>query len=120
MLARNRTYIEEKNKYYISNKGELIKYLEVDDYENLPLLFEKKFNIFFEELKKISFPIKIKSFHYFEIGRWDITLNDDRIIKLPEYNYTDMLKNFILIKDDKSFDKYKIFDYRIKDQLILN
>ena len=34
-------YIEEKNKYYISNKGELIKYLEVDDYENLWYL-EKK------------------------------------------------------------------------------
>lgn len=116
-------YIEEKNKYYISNKGELIKYLQVDDYENLPLLFGKKknFNNFFEELKNIGFPIhNIKSFHYFEIGRWDITLKDEKIIKLPEDNYTDMLKSFISIKDDKNFDKYKIFDYRIKDQLILN
>ena len=116
-------YIEEKNKFYISEKGDLIKYIEVDYYNNLPLLFGKKtnFNIFFEGLKNVNFPISdIKSFHYFEIGRWDIILNDDKIIKLPKENYADMLENFLLIKNDKSFDKYKIFDYRIKDQLILN
>ena len=116
-------YIEEKNKFYISEKGDLIKYIEVDYYNNLPLLFGKKtnFNIFFEGLKNVNFPISdIKSFHYFEIGRWDIILNDEKIIKLPKENYADMLENFLLIKNDKSFDKYKIFDYRIKDQLILN
>ncbi len=116
-------YIEEKNKFYISEKGDLIKYLELDYYKNLPLLFGKKtnFNNFFESLKNISFPIKeIKSFHYFGIGRWDIILNNEKTIKLPKENYEDILKNFLLIKNDKSFDKYKIFDYRIKDQLILN
>jgi len=116
-------YIEEKNKFYISEKGDLIKYIEVDYYNNLPLLFGKKtnFNIFFEGLKNVNFPISdIKSFHYFEIGRWDIILNDEKIIKLPKENYADILENFLLIKNDKSFDKYKIFDYRIKDQLILN
>ena len=116
-------YIEEKNKFYISEKGDLIKYIEIDYYNNLPLLFGKKtnFNIFFQGLKNANFPITdIKSFHYFEIGRWDIILNDEKIIKLPKENYADMLENFLLIKNDKSFDKYKIFDYRIKDQLILN
>ena len=116
-------YFEEKNKFYISEKGDLIKYIEIDYYNNLPLLFGKKtnFNIFFEGLKNVNFPISdIKSFHYFEIGRWDIILNDEKIIKLPKENYADILENFLLIKNDKSFDKYKIFDYRIKDQLILN
>ena len=116
-------YIEEKNKFYISEKGDLIKYIEIDYYNNLPLLFGKKtnFNIFFQGLKNANFPITdIKSFHYFEIGRWDIILNDEKIIKLPKENYADILENFLLIKNDKSFDKYKIFDYRIKDQLILN
>ena len=116
-------YIEEKNKFYISEKGDLIRYLELDYYNNLPLLFGKKtnFNNFFEGLKNINFPInEIKSFHYFEIGRWDIILNNEKTVKLPKENYVNMLKNFLLIKSDKSFDKYKIFDYRIKDQLILN
>ena len=116
-------YTEDKNKFYISNKGDLIKYLEIDSYKNLPLLFGKKtnFNNFFEDLKNINFPIAdIKSFHHFEIGRWDILLNNEKLIKLPQDNYKEMLKKFLSIKDNKSFDKYKIFDYRIKDQLILN
>jgi len=116
-------YIDKKNKFYVSDKGDLIKYLELDNYKNLPLLFGKtiNFNNFFEDLKNINFPIvDIKSFHYFEIGRWDITLKDKRLIKLPKNNHIDMLENFLLIKDDNSFNKYKTFDYRIKDQLILN
>mgnify|MGYP001230510399 CR=1 FL=1 len=116
-------YFKGKNKFYISEKGDLVKYLELDNYRELPLLFgeKKNFNKFFKELKNVGFPIRdIKSFHYFEAGRWDIALKNKRLIKLPEHNYKDMLENFILIKDDKSFDKYKIFDYRVKDQLILN
>ena len=62
----------------------------------------------------------IKSFHHFEIGRWDIVLNDEKVIKLPKENYVKMLQNFLLIRDNDNFDKYKIFDYRIKDQLILH
>ncbi len=116
-------YIQKKKKFYISEKGDLIKYLDLVNYNDLPLLFgeKKDFNIFFRNLKNINFPIyDIESFHYFEIGRWDIALKDKRIVKLPQSNYIDMLENFILIKNDKSFEKYKIFDYRIKDQLILN
>ncbi len=116
-------YIQKKKKFYISEKGDLIKYLDLANYNDLPLLFgeKKDFNIFFRDLKNINFPIyEIESFHYFEIGRWDIALKDERIVKLPRSNYIDMLENFILIKNDKSFEKYKIFDYRIKDQLILN
>ena len=69
----------------------------------------------------IEFPInEIESYHYFNIGRWDIHLKNDIVIKLPSDWYTESLKNFLLIKEDKNFEKYKIFDYRIKDQLILN
>ena len=87
------------------------------------MVFGKKINFkkIFIELKKVNFPInEIKSFHYFDIGRWDITLKNDKVIKLPTNNYIQKLKNFILISNDKSFDQYKIFDYRVKDQLILN
>ncbi len=116
-------YIDKENKFYISEKGDLIEYLEFDYYNNLPLLFGKKknFNNFFKDLKNINFPITlIKSFHHFEIGRWDIVLNDEKVIKLPKENYVKMLQNFLLIRDNDNFDKYKIFDYRIKDQLILH
>ena len=62
----------------------------------------------------------IKSFYFFESGRWDLILHDDKVIKLPITNYLFSLKNFMLSKTNSNFNNYKIFDYRIKDQLILN
>ena len=70
---------------------------------------------------KNKFPIsKIKSFYYFDIGRWDILLENNVVIKLPVKKFTISLKNFINLKKEIDFEKYSIFDYRIKDQLILN
>jgi cell division protein FtsQ len=115
--------INSKKKFYISENGQLVKFLKLSDYDNLPLVFGKKANFVevFDYLKKIYFPInEIKSFHYFNIGRWDITLKDNRVLKMPQKDYNKILENFITIKEDKNFDKYQIFDYRIKDQLILN
>ena len=47
-------------------------------------------------------------------------MHDGRVLKLPINNYLFSLKNFMLSKDNGNFNNYKIFDYRIKDQLILN
>ncbi len=116
-------YFDEKNKFYISEKGKLMNYIELDNYKNLPILFggKKGFSNFFKDLKKINFPIKkVQSFHYYKIGRWDITLEKQIVLKLPKNNYLDSLENFLSINEKTNFEKYKIFDYRIKDQLILN
>ena len=44
---------------------------------------------------------------------------DKKILKLPKKNYTKSLKNFMSIKDKSNFEKYKIFDYRLNNQLVL-
>ena len=116
-------YYNGKKNFYLSEKNELIKFREIDKFKNLPLLIGKKknFNDFYNNLKLINFPIdKIKSFNYFNIGRWDIILKNKIIVKLPDKNYIEPLENFIVIMKNKDFDKYKIFDYRISNQLILN
>ena len=78
----------------------------------------KNFKIFLDEIQKINFPVKqIKKF-YFESKRWDLVTIKDQVIKLPIYNYNQSLQNFLNLDQDY-FEKYKIFDYRIKDQLIL-
>ena len=46
-------------------------------------------------------------------------LKDETTIKLPKDDYQDILAKVDLILDNPSFVKYKILDYRIKDQLIL-
>ena len=45
---------------------------------------------------------------------------DDKVIKLPNQDYLFSLKNFMKSKNNRNFNNYKIFDYRIKDQIILN
>ena len=115
--------IDKKKKFYISNKGNLIDFFNIDIYQDLPNVFGngKDFYTLYLDLQNVNFPIKmIKSFYFFETGRWDLILNNEKIIKLPANNYLFSLNNFINFMDNTQFKKYKIFDYRIKDQLILN
>ena len=58
-------------------------------------------------------------YYRFESNRWDIVLNDKKIIKLPSKNYNEKLKNFIENMKNRNFDKYNIFDYRLENQIIL-
>ena len=51
---------------------------------------------------------KIKSFFYFEIGRWDILLKNKAIIKLPVKNFEISLKNFMDL--NKKIDR-KIYNF---------
>ena len=68
----------------------------------------------------MKFPTEqIKYYHYFNAKRWDLEMIDNKIVRLPSKNYLKSLQNFLEIKKDSSFNKYKIFDYRLKNQLIL-
>ena len=62
---------------------------------------------------------KLRYFITLNSNRWDIVTNKSQTIKLPSKNYIQVLKNFENLKEQANFEKYKIFDYRIKDQLIL-
>ena len=116
------TEINKKKRYYLTKDGKKIDYVKLKAFEYLPIIFgnHKNFAALFNKLEKNNFDIKkIKAFYYFDIGRWDIALKDDRIIKLPEINYEKVLMKINSILNNSSFSKYKVFDYRIKDQLIL-
>ena len=114
--------INKQGKFFLGKKIELIKFRKIMKYDELPIIYGdiKNFKIFFNNLKKINFPFKIiKKFVFFKVNRWDIELEDERLIRLPSKRYNKSLKNFIQIKNNRNFDKYKIFDYRLEDQLIL-
>jgi len=115
-------YYDKKKNYYLTEAGQSIKYLDLEKYNKLPTVIGKKknFKIFYQNLKKTNLKMsQISSYQHFDIGRWDIVLEDKRVIKLPAINYIQSIDNFLLIKNKNNFEKYKIFDYRIKDQLIL-
>ena len=113
----------KKNTFYLIKNGEEIKYFKNSTLEALPNIFGKQKNFLelYSVLTQINFPIyKIKSFYHFDIGRWDIILKNDKVIKLPVKNFFASLKNYMELDKKINFEKYSIFDYRIKDQLILN
>ena len=113
---------KSQQKFYLGKKFDLINYRKILKYKNLPNVEGelKNFKILFNKLIKINFPIEqILSYRQFKVNRWDIEMIDKKILKLPEGNYTKGLVNFMQIKDKTNFEKYKIFDYRLNDQLIL-
>ncbi len=112
----------KKEKKYFTNKEDTINFFELDKFEDLPIVFgdKKNFQVFYNDLKNINFPIsEIKVFYLFESKRWDLVTNNNQTIKLPIKNYIKSLQNFVNLKNQSIFQKYKIFDYRISDQLIL-
>lgn len=112
----------KKKKYYLTENIDLVDFKNLEGYENLPYIFGNKdvFKTLYNNLKKINFPLDtIKDYTYYESKRWDLKTKNKKIIKLPSENYTQSLQNYLDIKDNESFKKFNIFDYRIDDQLIL-
>ena len=112
----------KKKKFYLSENIDLIDYQELKNYNNLPIIFgsQESFKSLYINLKKINFPINlIKKYYLYELNRWDFETYKMKIIKLPEKNYNESLKNFMILREKNNFDKYKVFDYRINNQLIL-
>ena len=113
----------KKKKFYISNKGDFMNFKDLENYKDLPTVFGngKFFYSLYQDLQNIKFPLEtIKSFYFFESGRWDLVMHDDKVIKLPIKDYLVGLKNYMESKNNSKFNNYRIFDYRIKNQLILN
>ena len=112
----------KKNKFYITKNRNLINIKDILKAQNLPIVFgnKKNFMILYKTLEEIKFPIqKIKKYLFFKIGRWDIILQDKKVIKLPQNDYKSSLRNFLNIMINYDMEEKMIFDYRIKDQLIL-
>ena len=112
----------KKSKFFFTNNGGTANFIDLKEFKNLPVVFgdKKSFEIFYKNLIAINFPIsEIKRFYLFESKRWDLVTIKNQTIKLPTYNYDQSLLNYLNLKDQANFLKFKTFDYRIKEQLIL-
>ena len=71
-------------------------------------------------LKKNNFPEdKIKNFYYFQIGRWDLQLLDNKIIKFPYNDIDDAINKSIELLEHEDFKKYNIIDLRVDGKIIV-
>ena len=115
LLALLSTY--KPSKLFLSNKFN-IKEIKIennfilkDEKIRTDLLFLYEINLIFlktADIKKI-----------YESKRWDLEIYNKKIIKLPVKNYIESLKNFMNLRKKNNFDNFKVFDYRVANQLIL-
>ncbi len=102
------------------------KIVRQDEYKEskLPIVTgegsEEEFFNFHTSLKETNFNLKlIKQFNYYDINRWDLLLIDEKLIKLPSENYKDSILKFLEINEKSNFKKFKVFDFRLKNELIV-
>ena len=116
------TIIQGENFLIGSNK-KLIKSEYI--HPNLPIIFGnppvKEFFMIKKNIFKSSFNLKdIRKLYFFSSKRWDLELANGTLIKLPATNSVEALNNYFDIKGLSQFDNVKIFDMRIKKQIIIN
>ena len=93
-------------------------------FENLPEVYGEgaleKFSDFYSSIQKTGLNLKlVKKFNYYDINRWDLLLVNEKLIKLPPENYEESVVKFLEIYEKSSFEKFKVFDFRIKNELIV-
>ena len=115
---------KNKVKYLLDSSSNLISYKNNINFENLPTIFgegaENNFINFLNILKKNNFPEdKIKNFYYFQIGRWDLQLLDNKIIKFPYNDIDDAINKSIELLEHEDFKKYNIIDLRVDGKIIV-
>ena len=113
-----------KVRYLLDSSSNLISFNDNVNINGLPGVFgeeaEKNFIYFFNQLKKNNFPNKqIKNFYYFQIGRWDLELENNRIIKFPDNNIDYAINKSIELLNREDFKNYNTIDLRVDGKIIV-
>ena len=58
--------------------------------------------------------------YYFQSKRWDLELKNEVVIKLPKENLNEALDTIAQLIENKNLEKAKVYDARIRNQIILN
>ena len=93
--------------------------------ENLPFIFGKpniqEFLKFIEILNQSQLKYdSIKNFYFYKSKRWDLKLKNNILIKLPKNNVEESLNDVFEFLNVAELNDIKIFDARVKNQIILN
>jgi len=115
---------KKNHKYLLDSSSNLILFEDNMNFNELPSVFgegaKNHFIYFFSQLENNNFPIKdVKKFYFFQIGRWDLQLTNDKIIKFSHNNIGDAIKKSIELLDRKDFENYNIIDLRIDGKIIV-
>jgi len=72
------------------------------------------------QLENNNFPKqRVKNFYYFQIGRWDLQLLSNQIIKFPANKITESIQQSVKLLARKDFENYDIIDLRIHGKIVV-
>ena len=116
-------HIKEK-KYLLDSSSKINSFREDLAAKDLPNIFGedagKYFQDFFYQLESSNFPKnKIKNYYYFQIGRWDLQLINDKIIKFPDVKTINAIKKSIELINRKDFINYNVIDLRVPGKIVV-
>ena len=115
---------KKSQKYLLDSSSNLVTFSENMFIDDFPSVFgegaEQDFIKFYNLLENNNFPKeKVKNFYYFQIGRWDLQLLNDQIIKFPGNKITGAIKQSIELLARKDFGNYNIIDLRVHGKIVV-
>ena len=115
---------KKNKKYFLDNLSNLIlldKGFNTDDFPNIfGEEAENHFMNFFNKLNDNNFPKhRVKNYYYFQIGRWDLQLLNEQVIKFPPEKMTEAIQQSIKLLNRKDFENYNIIDLRIEGKIVV-
>ena len=115
---------KKNRKYLLDSSSNLITFSENMPIDNFPSVFgesaEQDFINFYNELENNNFPKqRVKNFYYFQIGRWDLELLNNQIIKFPASKIPEAIQQSIELLARKDFGNYNIIDLRIHGKIVV-
>ena len=118
------TYIEKK-KYFIGKNKEFIHSKKIKTKKDLPIIFGKfdisNFLHLQDLIKKHNLNYKkINKYYFHKNKRWDLYLENNILIMLPNKNIRDALKLYSKFNEKNEIKSDAIIDLRIENRLILN
>jgi len=116
--------IRKEKKYLLDSSSVLIPFDKDISPDNLPNVFGKNAEIYFisflQKLKDNNFlHTTIKSYFYYQSGRWDIKLSNGKTIKFPNNKVVAAIKESTVLLKRQDFIKYNIIDLRVDGGVIV-
>ena len=114
---------KDKKKYFLSNNDILIPFKDYVTDQDLPNIYGKDAEYYFNDFQKLlklnDFNLDIiSSYYFFQINRWDVVTNNQKIIKFPSKGLKEAIKVANKLLNNKDFNKYSVIDLRINNKII--
>jgi len=115
--------VKDKKKYFLADNNNLIPFVDHLTDQNLPNVYGKDAEYYFNDFQKLlklnNFNLNIISgYYFFQINRWDLVTNNQKIIKFPSKNLKEAIIVVNKLLNNKDFNKYSVIDLRINNNII--